>query len=439
MIDILEDFPETSPWDQTLVEAGVRDAFFTRTNFYTEMTEAGWNLVPAAKDGPNGGIYTTTPSDLLVGYYMIKICGRVGRWGAMWPELTEVGPSEYGWSADDGFYWYERIIKPWEYYDATLADAVELLGAPPTAEPLSTKAARGVTPQLGLLEDDILYNLALLATNILEPLRHVYPNIIVASGFRQVNNGISQHEKGEAVDLQIRNQTPTLLYEVADYISKRLPFDQLILNYVPSPALSWIHVSFSAQMLRYEVLTRDFDDTFHAGLYLVDALTGEDRAAALREQADYLRLIDEELSVMTSRSAKLAPATIIGDEPPADGAGGSGDDGEPGQVPNEAGTVRDVYNSQEWELSSVDAPNGCGVFVEVVASRLGGNWGMLKKSGGQNQYNGHAVDALAYKGLQANGKMVTAVDIVVGAGDENASVGWGVDTPRYDESDWYSI
>jgi len=294
------------------------------------------------------------------------------------------------------------------------------LGAPPTAEPLSAKAARGVTPQLGLLEDDILYNLALVATNILEPLRQEYPNIIIASGFRQVNNGISQHEKGEAVDLQIRNQTPTLLYEVADYISKRLPFDQLILNYVPSPALSWIHVSFSVQTLRYEVLTRDFDDTFHAGLYLVDALSGEDRAAALREQAVYLRLIDEELTVMDSRSAKLAPATIIGDEPPADGASEEGGgSGLPEQAPNVSGTIKSVYDGGTWNLEEENeqASDGRGAFTGAVVNALNAQdpaWGHIKKFGGQNQYNGHAVDAINWK--NPDGVTAEIYDIVSGSG-----------------------
>jgi hypothetical protein len=67
----------------------------------------------------------------------------------------------------------------------------------------------------------------LLAVNVLQPLKGAYPNIVVVSGFRQVNTGIGQHELGEAVDLQIRNQTPVQLFEVADYISKNLNFDQL--------------------------------------------------------------------------------------------------------------------------------------------------------------------------------------------------------------------
>lgn len=172
-----------------------------------------------------------------------------------------------------------------------------------------------VTAQLGLLEDDIVYRLALLAVNILQPLKDAYPNIVIKSGFQQVNSGISQHELGEAVDIQINNQTPELLLEVANYIKNNLPFDQLVLNYTNiGDGQPWIHVSFSPNSLRAQVLTKDFADVFHEGLYLVEPLTGEEAAAALREQQEMDAQILAELEKMQSRQAKLAPVSAVPDD-----------------------------------------------------------------------------------------------------------------------------
>jgi hypothetical protein len=181
-----------------------------------------------------------------------------------------------------------------------------------------------ITPQLGLLEDDIGYRLALLTVNILQPLKDKYPNIVVVSGFRQTNSGIGQHELGEAVDLQIRNQTPQLLLEVADYIQKFLPFDQLILNHTRvGQGDSWIHVSFSPTSLREQVLTKDYDDTFYQGLFLAQPLAGEDAAQALRDQQTQDTQITSELQNLQTRQQRLnrTPGTST-----STGTSGTGDD-----------------------------------------------------------------------------------------------------------------
>jgi len=168
-----------------------------------------------------------------------------------------------------------------------------------------------VRPQLGLLEDDQVYRLSLLAVNVLEPLKKQYPNVIVTSGLRQPNSGIGQHELGEAVDIQIRNQTPTLLYEVADYIRKFLPFDQLVLNWTDiGDKHGWIHVSFSPTSLREQVLTKDFADAFHEGLFLCVPQTGEAAAAALRAQAADDAAILKELTNMQTRQDRLTPPSV---------------------------------------------------------------------------------------------------------------------------------
>jgi hypothetical protein len=54
-----------------------------------------------------------------------------------------------------------------------------------------------------------------------------------------------------------------------------------------------------------------------------------------------------------------------------------------------------VYDTYEFDLSTHD---GCGHFTEMCCQELHGRnsaqWGHIRKTGAQNQYNGHAVDAL---------------------------------------------
>ena len=313
--------------------------------------------------------------------------------------------------------------------------------------PLSSLAKNGITPQLGLLQDDILYNLSLLCKNVLEPVKAKYPNIIIVSGFRQVNTGIGQHERGQAADITIPSAPHTLIYEVADFIAKTLQFDQVILNFSPRRS-PWIHVSFSSTGLRRTALTRDFDDTFHMGLFLITEKTGEDRAAALREQAEYLGKVDTELKVVESRQTALKPETGIGDAT-APGMGSATQDGvvhggealgEPDNenVPNELAIILQVNaaghsDGTAWDLSGdVHGTYGGGAFTEAVVNALPGEWGHIAKTAGQEQYNGHAVDAIAYKSPANadgssklyNGKWFQVIDIVLSVGGAGATPHW---------------
>jgi hypothetical protein len=201
-----------------------------------------------------------------------------------------------------GAYWWDRIQIA--FTDGTGGGSTgDGSGAPQGG------GAQGalVNAQLGLLEDDLVYRLSLLATNVLQPLKDKYPNIVIVSGFRQVNTGIGQHELGEAVDLQIRNQSPEQLFEVADYINKFMNFDQLILNWTDiGDKQGWIHVSFSATSLRGQVLTKDLADAFHEGLFIVEPLTGEAAAAARRQQAADDAQILAELQNLQSRQDRLS-------------------------------------------------------------------------------------------------------------------------------------
>lgn len=203
---------------------------------------------------------------------------------------------------------------------------------------VSANTSALVQPQLGLLEDDIVYRLSLLAVNVLQPIKNKYPNIVVKSGFRQTNTGIGQHELGEAVDLQINNQTTQLLYEVAAWIRDHLNFDQLILNFTRiGDGQPWIHVSFSPKALRGQVLTKDFADTFHEGLFIVQDVAGEAAAAILREQAEMDKQIMAEMQKIQRRQKKLVTVTTVlddgitaGNTTPFGSSGGRGGSGGSG-------------------------------------------------------------------------------------------------------------
>jgi hypothetical protein len=67
----------------------------------------------------------------------------------------------------------------------------------------------------------------------------------------------------------------------------------------------------------------------------------------------------------------------------------------PPPVPQEpAAVIQAVYDTGDHDLSTHD---GCGRFTEACCTELHAQdpmWGHIRKTGGQNQYNGHAVDAV---------------------------------------------
>jgi len=81
----------------------------------------------------------------------------------------------------------------------------------------------------------------------------------------------------------------------------------------------------------------------------------------------------------------------------------------PGPTPPPAGgdpftIITNVYNTGHFDLGT---HNGCGTFVEACLEALmtqdSALWGHILKTPGQNQYNGHAVDALMLLAGEGNG------------------------------------
>jgi hypothetical protein len=128
--------------------------------------------------------------------------------------------------------------------------------------------AHRVKAQVGLSEEEIVCNLRNVAINILEPLKKVYPSIRVNSAFRgtaSIPGGVSQHQKGEAVDIQIPGISPKEYIPLANWIRANLPFDQLIFEHGNS---IWLHISCKKDSIQRKQLLTMYKGKYSSGLKL---------------------------------------------------------------------------------------------------------------------------------------------------------------------------
>ena len=107
---------------------------------------------------------------------------------------------------------------------------------------------------------DQIEKLKLLCENILQPVRDHFGRVKVSSGFRSVDlclaigsSANSQHAKAEAADFECIGVDNA---ELADWIHRELPYDQLLLEYykVGEPNSGWIHCSFVQENPRKQFL-----------------------------------------------------------------------------------------------------------------------------------------------------------------------------------------
>ena len=111
---------------------------------------------------------------------------------------------------------------------------------------IGTVFPHNIVPQNGLTEADIICNLKAVAENILEPLRRQFPGVRVNSAFRK-GTGTSQHNRGQAVDVQWPGIKPSEYTNRAIWIRANLPFDQLIFEHGNS---IWLHISYNRAIAR---------------------------------------------------------------------------------------------------------------------------------------------------------------------------------------------
>lgn len=146
-----------------------------------------------------------------------------------------------------------------ELLKATLLPGNYKLSPNFTLEMLSSKAAitKDEIYSTELSYGQIVYNLQLVALNILEPVYNIYPNAFVTSGFRlrSKSSGTSQHPLGHAVDIQFKNASKSDYFEIAKQLAKVLRYDQLLLEFCAYTNNPWIHISYTGKTERSQVMT----------------------------------------------------------------------------------------------------------------------------------------------------------------------------------------
>ena len=113
----------------------------------------------------------------------------------------------------------------------------------------STAEARGIKNTM-FDTTTCVANLTGLCQKVLQPIRNHFGPLIVTSGYSCValaqvlgRKASSQHCKGEAADLQLRNGSN---YEMAKWIRDNLEFDQLIYESRRrnGKIYDWVHISY---------------------------------------------------------------------------------------------------------------------------------------------------------------------------------------------------
>lgn len=101
-----------------------------------------------------------------------------------------------------------------------------------------------IKEQRGFSVEDLVCNLKAVAENLVQPIKDKYPNVQINSGFRgtpSVPGGVSQHEKGEAIDIQFPGVTPLGYLPITEWIINNCAFDQIIFEHGKS---IWLHISY---------------------------------------------------------------------------------------------------------------------------------------------------------------------------------------------------
>ena len=108
---------------------------------------------------------------------------------------------------------------------------------------------------MGKKQNEIINNLKTLAVNVLDPIKDRYPNVMVTNAFRNRSGG-SQHNTGNAADLQFSGASKKEYYDIAIWISENIPHDQMLLEYKNTGSGNpWIHISLKESGNRAQLMT----------------------------------------------------------------------------------------------------------------------------------------------------------------------------------------
>lgn len=168
-------------------------------------------------------------------------------------------------------------------------------------------------PQRGLLEDELMYRLTLLAENVYAPantyaIAQGWGEIKILESFRAENSSTSQHELGEAVDITLGDGTlnqSARCFALAQWMRDHILYDQLILCFDGSGGGQvWIHASFRAEARRRQVLTKTFNDMHVEGLHLYQQATASDADVALQKDGEQFE------AMLAARQKRLEPVGL---------------------------------------------------------------------------------------------------------------------------------
>jgi hypothetical protein len=149
---------------------------------------------------------------------------------------TTPGPSVAGTPVD------KSEFDNYSNFPSTLRLSKHIYLGDVTTKPAAT--SNPVQPQNGLTSAEIVGNLKYLSVNVLDKIKDQYPDMVITSGFR-AGKSSSDHNVGQAVDLQFKNQSYSEYYKVAEWIKNNTPYKQVLLEYAsrPSGTIAWIHVA----------------------------------------------------------------------------------------------------------------------------------------------------------------------------------------------------
>lgn len=132
---------------------------------------------------------------------------------------------------------------------------------------VSSEAVLSRTPvrtQAGFSYQDLICNLQAWCQNIGEPLLANFGTFLITSGFR-AGSGASQHERGQAIDLQFPFKTNQEIYDISVWLKDNIPYDQFILEYGGNKP--WLHSSFNRAGNRPVTQSNKFGTRISPGNY----------------------------------------------------------------------------------------------------------------------------------------------------------------------------
>lgn len=137
---------------------------------------------------------------------------------------------------------YSTVLTP---NGTTLGTMIKNVTYPRTIQQLTQSHPSVTSPQ------NVVNNLAALALNVYEPVKAKYPNAFMTNSFRHgASIGGGAHGTGQACDMQFHGVAAYDYYDIAVWMSKNIPYDQLLLEYLPGKTV-WIHVSYAIPGLPY--------------------------------------------------------------------------------------------------------------------------------------------------------------------------------------------